>query len=367
MTHGIRLEAGGPGDPDAVRTVTADLQPEAASGLPAAGPRPRVSRRLLLDVRADRFSGLYLAVVLIAVFALWLPHSFATASSARAILADSAITGIVTLGCVLGLISGAFDISIGANMSLAISLVGWLQSSLHLNALLAVIMTLASGAAVGTVNAFVITRLRVEPVIATLGMSSLLAAFAYWVAGGQTIITGISSTFTSFGMTSLLTIPVPVFYLLGLALLLWYLLDHTPFGRYLYASGANPNAARLAGLPVARLQWSALLMSGILSSFAGIVLTMQLGSASFGAGDSYLLPAFAAAFLGSTQIKPGRFNVAGTIVALYLLGIGVQGLQLRYPSLPWIADLFQGLALITAVALGVIAAKQRVRRAAAYG
>jgi ribose transport system permease protein len=353
MTQGIRLEAGGSGD--SAREVP---------DVPETAPRNRPSRHgLLVDIRADRFSGLYLAILLIIVFNVWLPHSFGTASSARAILADSAITGIVTLGCVLGLISGAFDISIGANMSFAISLVGWLQSSIHLNALVAVIVTLASGAVVGSVNAVVITRLRVEPVIATLGMSSLLAAFAFWVAGGQTIISGISPTFTTFGMASFLTIPVPVFYLIGIALMLWYLLDHTPFGRYLYASGANPSAARLAGLPVARLQWSALIMSGILSSFAGIVLTMQLGSASFGAGDSYLLPAFAAAFLGSTQIRPGRFNVPGTIVALYLLGIGVQGLQLRFPSLPWIADLFQGLALITAVALGVIAGKRRVMRA----
>jgi ribose transport system permease protein len=109
------------------------------------------------------------------------------------------------------------------------------------------------------------------------------------------------------------------------------------------------------------LQWGALIVSGILSSMAGIVLTMQLGASSFGAGDSYLLPAYAAAFLGSTQIKPGRFNVLGTIVALYLLAIGVKGLQLRYPSLPWIADLFQGFALIGAVALGGVASRKRAR------
>ncbi len=112
---------------------------------------------------------------------------------------------------------------------------------------------------------------------------------------------------------------------------------------------------------VRRLQWTALVISGVLSSLAGIVLTMQLGASSFGAGDPYLLPAYAAAFLGATQIKPGRFNVAGTLVALYLLAIGVKGLQLRYPSIPWIADLFQGLALIIAVALGVVARRKRAQ------
>jgi ribose transport system permease protein len=131
----------------------------------------------------------------------------------------------------------------------------------------------------------------------------------------------------------------------------------------MYAAGSNPAAARLAGLSVMRLQWGALVISGMLASLAGIVLTMQLGASSFGAGDSYLLPAYAAAFLGSTQIKPGRFNVVGTLVALYLLAIGVKGLQLRYPSLPWIANLFQGLALIIAVALGVVAKRKRARAA----
>jgi ribose transport system permease protein len=295
-------------------------------------PAARVRRRL--DLRADTLSGVYLAAVLVVVFMIWLPDTFATATNARTVLAGSAITGIIALGATVSLISGAFDVSIAANMSFAISLVGWLQSVHHVNALLAVLITLGSGALVGTVNAFVITQLRVEPVIATLGMSSLLAAFAYWVAAGQTIID---------------------------ALVLWYVLGYTPFGRYLYAAGANPRAARLAGLSVVRLQWTALVISGVLSSFAGIVLTMQLGAASFGAGNSYLLPAYAAAFLGSTQIKPGRFNVIGTLVALYLLAIGVKGLQLRYPSLPWIADLFQGLALIIAVALGVIARRKRAR------
>jgi ribose transport system permease protein len=341
------------GAPDSV----ADAE-EAVSAPGAGAPRPA---RRSFDLRADRLSGVYLALVLAVIFVLWLPHTFATATNVRTVLAGSAITGIIALGATVGLISGAFDISVAANMSVAISLVGWLQSAHHVNALLAVLLTLASGATVGSVNAFVITRLKVEPVIATLGMSSLLVAVTYWIAGGQTIIDGISSRFTGFGTGKLGTVPLPVFYLAGVALLLWYLLGYTPLGRYLYAAGANPAAARLAGLSVRRLQWTALVISGVLSSLAGIVLTMQLGASSFGAGDPYLLPAYAAAFLGATQIKPGRFNVAGTLVALYLLAIGVKGLQLRYPSIPWIADLFQGLALIIAVALGVVARRKRAQ------
>ncbi|WP_326835057.1 ABC transporter permease [Amycolatopsis rhabdoformis] len=322
-------------------------------------PPRRGAGRRFPDLRVDRFSGLYLLVLLAIGYTVWLPQTFGTTTNLRAVLAGSAITGIIALGAMMGLVSGAFDVSVAANMSLAISLVGWLQSVAHLGFAVAVVITLASGVVVGSLNALIITRLRVDPVIATLGMTSLLAAVSYWIAGGRTFITGISPAFTALGATKIATVPLPVFYLGGIALVLWYFLDHTPVGRYLYAAGSNPTAAGLAGLPVRRLQWTALIVSGTLSSVAGIVLTMQLGAASFGSGGPYLLPAFAAAFLGSTQIRPGRFNVAGTLVALYLLAVGVKGLQLRFPALPWIADLFQGVALIAAVALGVLATRGR--------
>ena len=149
--------------------------------------------------------------------------------------------------------------------------------------------------------------------------------------------------------------------MLFLGLVLWYVLEHTPVGRYLYAAGANPNAARLSGVNVVRLKWGALITSGILSSIAGVAFTMQLGTASFDAGSSYLLPAFAGAFLGSTQIKPGRFNVPGTIVAIYLVAVGVKGLQLRFPQYAWIAELVDGVILLVAVGVAVNSARRRAK------
>ena len=144
--------------------------------------------------------------------------------------------------------------------------------------------------------------------------------------------------------------------------MLWFLLEHTPFGRYLYAMGSNPQAAKLAGIRVQRLQSLSLMMTGALAALAGVILTMQLGAASFGAGAPYLLPAFAATFLGATQILPGRFNVRGTIVALYLLAIAVKGLQLQFPDLPWIKDLVEGMVLIVAVSITAQAIRGRRTR-----
>jgi ribose transport system permease protein len=314
--------------------------------------RPRV-RGLPLrppDLRVDRLSGVYVGLVLVLAYSFTDP-TFRTVSDLRVIVSSQAITAILALGLIVSLICGVFDISIAANMSLAITLVGWLQADGHLNTTLAVLLTLLTGAAVGVFNAIVITRLHVDAVIGTLGTSSVLAAIAYLIAKGNDIFAGLDKGFTRFGASAPLTIPVAVYFLAGIALLLWYVLEHTPTGRYFHAVGANEQATRLAGLPVVRLKWIGLIVSGTVASLAGVMLTMQLGAASFGAGLPYLLPAFAAAFLGSTQIRPGRFNVAGTLVAIYLLAVGVHGLQLQFPGNPWISDLFNGLALVLAVAL----------------
>ena len=351
-------------------TDTATAGPAASGSAPEPrgsqvqppAPRRRVVGLLRRDLAVDRLSGLYVIVIMLVVFSIWEPTTFGTLSNAKVILASEAITGIIALAAVVSLVAGVFDLSIAANMSLAISVLGQLMATAHLNAGLAVIITLAIGGLVGCINAIIVTRFHIEPVIGTLAMSSVLAAVSYWVANGQTILSGISPGFSNMGIWKPLGIPIQVFYLAAVALILWYMLEHTPVGRYLYAAGANAKAARLSGVNVVRLQWGALITSGVLASLAGVVLTQQLASAAFGAGDPYLLPAYAAAFLGSTQIKPGRFNVLGTVVAMYLLAIGIKGLQLRFPQYPWIADLVEGVILLLAVGIAVQSARRRARQ-----
>ncbi|RYE44064.1 MAG: ABC transporter permease [Hyphomicrobiales bacterium] len=321
-------------------------------------PEARSRGSILVRLGVGRYFGLYLLIMLVVFFCVADPR-FATADNFRALAASQAIAGILTLGLMISLISGVFDISIAANMSLAISLVGYLQANRGVDPVLAVLITLGLGMLIGAVNAFVITVLHVEAIVATLGMSAILAAVSFWIVKGQTVLYGISPGFKEFGQAKPLSVPIPVFYFLGIAIVLWMVLEHTTWGRYLRAAGQNPEATRLAGVKVIRLQWSALLLAGLLASLAGVVLTMQLGASSFGAGEPYLLPAFAAVFLGATQIQPGRFNVIGTVVALYLLAVAVKGLQLRNPSLPWIADLIQGLTLIVSVALATYVIRRR--------
>jgi ribose transport system permease protein len=317
----------------------------------------------LAVLRLDRYSGLYLAVILTVVFSVLLPDTFGTAANARVIAGSAAIAGILTLAVAVSMAAGTFDISLAATMTFAICLLGALLTSAQLPWVVAVIVTLIAGATVGAVNALIITRLGVEPIVATLGMSSVLAALSFWVSDGQTVLLStVSPTFKEAGSATIATVPVTVVYLAAVALVLWYLLEYTPFGRYIYAIGSNPQAAKLAGIKVVRLQAISLMTTGALAALAGVVLTMQLGAASFGAGGPYLLPAFAATFLGATQILPGRFNVRGTILALYLLAIAVKGLQLQFPDLPWIKDLVEGSVLIVAVSITALAIRRRRTR-----
>lgn len=307
---------------------------------------------------AGRFSGLYLIVTLVLFFCFYTP-GFWTSSNLTVIASSQAISGIVTMALLVSLVSGVFDLSVAANMSLSISLVGYLQTEVALDPALAVVATIACGAVIGVLNAIVITVLKVDAIIATLGTSAILAAAAFFIVDGRTLVEGISDEFISWGTATVFGMPITVVYLLVVVLGLWLALEHTPWGRYLRAAGANAEATRLSGVNVTRIQVSALIVSGSLAALAGVVLSAQVGASSFGAGNAYLLPAFAAAFLGTTQIQLGRFNVWGTVIALYLLAIAVKGIQLRHPDLPWIAQLIQGVTLIVAVAVSAHVQRRR--------
>ena len=323
-----------------------------------AGSHAAPSRRKLASVLGlDRFSGLYVWAALILIFSLWVPSLFDTATNVRIIAGSQAITAIVAMGLIVPVACGAFDLSIAGTLGVSTCVVIWFQANHH-GWFLGIIVALLIGLLVGAVNSLIVVRLHVDSFIGTLGMSSILLAGTEWITGGSQIANGVSPTFTKIGQNQLFGLPLPVFYMVALAIVLWWLLEYTPAGRYLYGIGGNPQAARLAGIRTGRITTSAFLLSGLVAAFAGVILAAQLGSASPDVGGPYLLPAFSAVFLGATQVFPGRVNVPGTLIAIFLLATGVKGLQLAgAPS--YINDLFNGAALIIAVALAARAHASR--------
>lgn len=306
------------------------------------------------------------AVVLVFVavaigFSIALPRTFFTFGNLQTIVGSQAVLLIVTLGLIIPLAVGEFDLSIGALLGFSSMVLTWLTAYQHWNLWLAVIACLGVGLGVGAVNGFLVVRVGLNAFIATLGTQTLLGGLTLGVSSGQ-ILSGVPQRMTNIVTASLFGFPSPVYFALALAILLWYLFEKTPVGRYMYFVGTGPEAARLAGLRVNRLRWSAFALSGLVSSIAGLVAAAQLGGAVTGVGDSYLLPAYAAAFLGATTIRPGRFNPWGTVIALYLLVTGVTGLELL-GSQDWVGQVFNGTALLAAVAFARVTSREtRMKR-----
>jgi ribose transport system permease protein len=308
----------------------------------------------------SRFTGLGLWAVFIAVFALWIPDTFLTSATAKSIASDQAVTAILAVGLLFTLAAGCYDLSIASNLGLSAVVAASLMVKSGVAPLPAVLITLAMGAGIGALNGIVVAGIGVNSFIATLGMGSVLTAFTSLISHDQ-FVGPLPQSFQEVAKHQPLGIPIMLIYALFLAVLAWYALEHSPLGRRAYATGANSDAARLAGVRTGRYVFGTFILTGIFASLAGALLAAKVGSVSSEAGPSYLLPAFAACFLGTTQIKIGRFNVWGTIIALYLLATGVKGLQLAGLEL-WVTDLFNGVALIGAVSLAVISEKRRGAR-----
>jgi ribose transport system permease protein len=246
-------------------------------------------------------------------------------------------------------------------MSLSVVVIGWLQQH-HMNAVVSVFVTLGLGMLIGIANSVFVVALRVPALITTLGMSSILAAAAVWLTNGAGVSLGISHQFAKAGSFTFFSIPAPVIYMMIVAGFFYYLMELTPAGRKYRAVGSNRDAAKLSGLRVDALTVQVLLLSSVTASLAGIVYVARLGTAPIAAGDPYLLASFAAVFLGSTQVLVGRFNVLGTLVAVYLLATGVNGVLLMFPNNEWIPSMFTGVTLILAVALSIRRRAVKVRR-----
>jgi ribose transport system permease protein len=294
-------------------------------------------------------SALWIFVGLFALFAVWVPDTFLTSTTWKTLLNEQAVTAILALAIVLPLSAGMFDLSVGASLGLGAILVAWLLEDQGASIPVAIGLTLVAGAAVGAANALLVLRARIDSFIATLGVSSLLGAIIIWISDSNQIL-GLSDRFRAIADSELFGVQYAVYYMLLLAVVLWYFLERTPSGRRVYATGGNPDAARLSGVRTRLIVGVAFTACGVIAVGAGIVLTSKLGTGDPTVGAGYLLPAFSAAFLGSTQFRNGRFNVAGTVVAVYVLAVGIKGLQLAGAP-AWIPEFFNGAALLVAVGM----------------
>jgi ribose transport system permease protein len=315
-------------------------------------PAPsRAIRPRRLNPGFERFSGLYLWGLFIAVFGIWEPHLFLTRTTLYSVASEQAIAAMLGIAVLVPLAAGTYDLSIGATANLSAIIATWLQDSHHWNLWPAIATAVLTTAIIGAVNGFLVVRMHVNSFIATLGMATLVSAIQAIVSGQSQPLPPSSPAWQNLAQFQVGGFQIDVIYLLVLSAACWWALELTPAGRYLYAVGGNPEAARLAGINVGKWVWLSLVSSSTVCGVAGVLYASQNGP-SLTFGSALLLPAFAAVFLGSTQIRPGRVNVWGTLLAVYILATGVKGMQL-VTGAQWLNDMFNGIALIAAVAFAV--------------
>lgn len=306
--------------------------------------------RFLRAVSFRNIGAVYVWALLILVFSLWIPQLFLQPNTAYSILNMNTVTAIVALSVIFPLVTGVFDLSVGSTVGLSAVVAAWLLGNTTLPPVMVILVVLLVGVLIGFGNAFVILRLKIDSFIATLATGSILAAVTLGVSGNRIMTDGISGEFSRFATDSLLGLQLPVYYLIIIMLIQAFILEKTKTGRLMYATGFNAEATRLAGANVARLRLWALVGSGVIASFAGLVLVGRIQAADPSGGASYMIPAFCAAFLGATQFRGGRFNSWGAVVAVLMLGTGSYGLLLAGVG-SWGPQVFQGVALIIAVAI----------------
>lgn len=328
------------------RVLEPDLDAERARG--------RAVRTSSLMKYVEAYALLALTIALAIFFSLWseTADSFPTLSNVKILLASQAIIGLVAVGVLLPLIVLEFDLSIGATAALTAVLVTMMLSG-GTPIPVAIAAGLGIGVVVGVVNLIITTWVGVSGIVTTLGTSTIIVGVLTQITGGLAPTSKIPASFTDVGNDSIFGVPIIFVILIMMAAVVYFGLEHTPLGRRLYAAGSNPKAAELVGINLSRTKSAAFVICSVMASVGGILYVARAGGADPRINSVFLLPALAAAFLSAAAIKPGRYNVWGTIVAIYFLAVLNNGLSLAGAP-AYVSDYSNGIALILGVAVATV-------------
>ncbi|MGF1749318.1 MULTISPECIES: ribose ABC transporter permease [Vibrio] len=263
-----------------------------------------------------------IALIFLIVVVSFLNPNFFTVDNILNILRQTSVNAIIAVGMTLVILTAGIDLSVGSVLALcgafAASLIG-----LEVPVMIAVPTALVAGAALGAISGIIIAKGKVQAFIATLVTMTLLRGVTMVYTDGRPISTGFTETadaFAWFGTGYALGIPVPVWLMVLVFASVWYLLNHTRFGRYVYALGGNESATRLSGINVDKVKIGVYAICGLLAALAGIIVTSRLSSAQPTAGMGYELDAIAAVVLGGTSLMGGRGRIMGTLIGALIIG-----------------------------------------------
>jgi ribose transport system permease protein len=316
--------------------------------------RARSATRGLTLRTAQRLALPVAWLVSIAIFGVLSPDVFLSLANFQTMFGSQAVLLILALALIVPLTAGDYDLSVAGTLGFAAMVVAVLNAQRDMPIGVAVAAALLAGAFIGLVNGGLMIYFGIDSLIVTLGMGTILSGLTLWISDSATI-SGVSSLLVDAVIAyKLAGISLAFYYGLAICLFLWYVFEFTAVGRRLLFVGRGRSVSKLSGIYVSRLRIGAMVVSSVLADFAGVLYAGTTGGADPSSASSFLLPAFAAAFLGATSIMAGRFNPWGTLLAVYFLVTGITGLQILGAQ-SYVQQLFYGGALLCAVALSQIA------------
>jgi ribose transport system permease protein len=313
----------------------------------------RNSRRSALLV-VSKFGTIIGMVIMFLAFSIAVPRIFPTPLNMVNIINQASLSAIIAGGLTVALIVGEMDLSIANLASFAGVLVTGLMVNYHLPMGMAIVVVLIVCILIGIMNGIIITKLRVNAVVATLGTGSIIVGLNFAYARGVPIASGLPDAFQNLSIGKTMGIPNNILIMVAVLFLLWIFLNYTEWGVQLRATGGNSSAARLSGIRVDRVKMLGLAIGSFCAGITGILLASLIGSGTSAAADGYLMPAFAAVFLGSATLKDGDFHIVGTLIGVFFIAIGFNGLAI-FGAPTYVQYFFRGGILIIAVGLSSVA------------
>ncbi len=302
---------------------------------------------------ASRYGTVFAALLIFVGFSLFSPR-FLTVNNLTNVLVQISALTVVACGLTVAVVSGEFDLSIGEVAGLSSILVAGLLVWSGQPVYLAIPISILAGVGIGIVNGFLVTKLRIPSLIATLGMGPIALGLNYSYSGGDSIYAQMPDAFYYLSTGRLFGfLPVPVLIAVVVVIVANTLITRTRYGRATVATGTNIVAARLSGINVNRCRQIALVISATGAAVAGIMLTARLGTGQPGAGEPYLMDALTAVFIGMTAFRPGRASIAGTVIGVFIIGMLDNGLNLLGAPF-YLQNIVRGVVMIAAVALAVL-------------
>jgi ribose transport system permease protein len=334
---------------------------EAVAGPASVVTRPGGQVKVPALLRIMRVREAFLIVILAAIFVVMsvATPSFASAANLRAVLLGFAMEGIVVIGMTVLLVSGGFDLSVGANMALTGMVTAYLMNSGQSIAV-SVLAGLATSAVVGLLNAWVVAKIGVNALIATLGTMTILRGVALTAWQGRPV-SSVPEAFRSFGQGQFLGIPLPAVMLIVLAVIFDILMRRGQFFRQLYFVGSSEKAALLSGISVSRVRVFTYVFAGLLAGIAGIVSTSRLSAAYPNSYDAVALRVISGAVIGGCSLFGGEGSIIGSVLGLFFMAL-ILDVVVLFGISPYVQEIVQGVALIGAVMIDIWSKRQTGRR-----